>query len=875
MTIEELTMKFDERSIYNSSPNLIKLLISKDLPTAKEYLKTHLSTEYLPMLNQFGHYMLEAIIIHVLGLVFNCVRDLSVVRVSTLLEQLDSAVRDQARFMLIKAAGSGKVEGVVTSKAESDKDAVKFDSKGATKKGKVKVTRTHYAIGVHLVNFLVERGLIHLSSEVSFTEVPVVNKKGKGYIPINCYAMCNFDFSLLPIKLNLPMVCNPLPWNSTEESPTMLTDLSGGYLSGPTLDIYNRFRILTSRDLSHFYVTLKYSGYKRMCTILNSLQSQVFEINNKVLEFILQNRNRLVELGLLMPRNLAYVNLKEASDLLRFSYFSDKGVQNACSCHVLIKELVKRVQRARYEEFVIRLASAYDGYQFDLPAFMDFRGRIYRSGVLHFHERDLSRSLIVFAGQPKALNSQLAKTISQDLACAAAFKYKKFFNLDDAFKWYNEHQSLMLASDESLMKFAVQASDPFQFLAKILSKDIVSNYHKVPVTQDASASAYQIMSYLLLNQEMGRRTNLLPSSDGQIQDVYMCLQEELKKFLVTRLDANKYAVILSMLTRKLVKGLFMPLIYGKTVSSMAKDIMDHYGSLLSHKDSYGLAVLCYEFLSLKYPDIVNLLNLINLIGWFCSKLDKPVFYSIPYITTVQDYMRSKATDIWLYDRVSKKRRRVTLRVPTPDRDSRKTKVATCVNFIHQKDAYIAMKVVEELLLIQGAPVYTVHDNFITTALYARMVPEIYTGVFVNMGAPLRFINQFINRNLILPDFPFYMDLSDSPEEKASARKIEERLPKNPSNYVFHWVEDPIPGEDIRYFLDYLMPKDLSKTERIKWDRNISATVSCYEKYCNTVCGEAHFKMPSDGGKRHAEKWNEFKADLSRWGNLGCNYSVHY
>lgn len=282
---------------------------------------------------------------------------------------------------------------------------------------------------------------------MSFTEVPVVNKKGKGYIPINCYAMCNFDLSLLPIKLNLPMVCNPLPWNSTVESPTTLADLSGGYLSGPTLDIYNRFRILTSRDLSHFYVNLKYPGYERMCTILNSLQSQVFEINNKVFEFILQNRNRLVELGLLMPRNLAYVNLKEASDLLRFSYFSDKGIQNACSCNVLIKELVKRVQRARYEDIVITLASAYDGYQFYLPAFMDFRGRIYRSGILHFHERDLSRSLIVFAGKPKALNSQLAKTISQDLACAAAFKYKKFFNLDDALKWYNEHQSLMFASD--------------------------------------------------------------------------------------------------------------------------------------------------------------------------------------------------------------------------------------------------------------------------------------------------------------------------------------------------------------------------------------------------------------------------------------------
>lgn len=41
---------------------------------------------------------------------------------------------------------------------------------------------------------------------------------------------------------------------------------------------------------------------------------------------------------------------------------------------------------------VALLASAYEGYQFYLPSFIDFRGRIYRSGILHFHERDLARS---------------------------------------------------------------------------------------------------------------------------------------------------------------------------------------------------------------------------------------------------------------------------------------------------------------------------------------------------------------------------------------------------------------------------------------------------------------------------------------------------
>ena len=110
------------------------------------------------------------------------------------------------------------------------------------------------------------------------------------------------------------------------------------------------------------------------------------------------------------------------------------------------------MQQASYEDFLIRLASAYEGYQFYLPAFMDFRGRIYRSGVLHFHEGDLSKSLLLFSAdhpQPQAQNHlPEKKNLSQHLACAAAFKYPKFSNLDDALKWYNEHQTEMFTSDK-------------------------------------------------------------------------------------------------------------------------------------------------------------------------------------------------------------------------------------------------------------------------------------------------------------------------------------------------------------------------------------------------------------------------------------------
>ena len=84
---------------------------------------------------------------------------------------------------------------------------------------------------------------------------------------------------------------------------------------------------------------------------------------------------------------------------------------------------------------------------------MDFRGRIYRSGVLHFHERDLAKSVIWFSSD--AQSPELSKcedsSLKRDLLCAAALKYKKWKSLNKSYIWYIDHRHQMNESDNGLI----------------------------------------------------------------------------------------------------------------------------------------------------------------------------------------------------------------------------------------------------------------------------------------------------------------------------------------------------------------------------------------------------------------------------------------
>ncbi|GLU24484.1 hypothetical protein SLE2022_404150 [Rubroshorea leprosula] len=830
--IEDETMVFNEKNVYKSTPNIIRMLIRKNEECAKDYLRGRLLDKAdMELLSEFGQYTIEALIVHVLSMVFNSLENNSIIRVASLVEQLESSVRKQAA--LLKSSRCKKNFSMVTDKV--------YQVKKERKSSKLVMM---YPFGSSLVQFMEERELITLMSDMNGT-IPVKKSKGSYYLPSYLYAVCNFDISLLPIKLNLPMVCKPLDWRNVGMSaPRYLSDLSGGYLSEPTGEIYDRYRLLSTGDINHFYIDLgKDQNYMYLCDVMNKLQGQAFKINSYWLNYILENENHLVKLGLLMPRFLASMNIKEVNILLREFYMKDEVINKLCTFNELLHTLCKNIQRSRYENLVIKLAKAYDGYNFYLPAFLDFRGRIYRSGVLHFHERDLARSLILFADCKPIENFEINKFVA-----ATAYHYKSFPSVDEAIKWLNKN----IHEGNDLFVYAQEAKRPFQFLSNIICIPNLNVITSIPITQDASASAYQIMSYFLLDETIANRTNLIPSSDGKIKDVYSFILEELKEFMKGELENNLSTIVCNHLTRKLVKGIFMPIIYGKTLMSTASDLKDHLSHFLTHKECFNVASVCFKFWRTKYPGMECLIRLIRHIGWIASARDCPVFYKMPYLTTVQDYMIMEAINIWVYDRLHKKRRRVTLRVSSSKRDRRKTEISTFVNFIHQKDAYIAMRVVENMLLYIGAPIYTVHDNFITTAQYSNSLPTVYSYVIRNMGPPLSIINKFIYMNVIKP---IVKRESNGPTEGNLASMV-------------------IPKEMLHYYLKANIPEKLSKKMLATWEERISGILTSYENYTRNVCGDLKSPNPKNCWKAHEKKWDNFKSKLKVEGETPY-YCVHY
>lgn len=545
------------------------------------------------------------------------------------------------------------------------------------------------------------------------------------------------DVPSIPLASKLPMIVTPIPWGvgvedsypSKIDGVSSLPRLVGGYLNPATSDI--GFRLLTTKDASHYYAVFNTDRYEsRLCKTLSQLQSVGFMINKDMKEFIHNNMDSLVDAGMLMPTYLARVNISKLRRALQ--KFIDDNKYVSYKFTTLWSILDKRVQQARYEKYVMDLANMYEGYTLYFPAFIDFRGRIYRSGILHFHERDIVRSLICFE-EPKKVVSSNYEHAYRTLLEATAYHHKTFNNRKDAIAWSKETSNRLSRLDDkewvcSVIELSSKSKNPYQFISNImfLNRELFAErLHTIPISMDASASAYQIMSYFLVDHDLAMKTNLLPSSSDdkdEIRDLYTDLLIEFQSSMSHLIDDQELVdLVKNKLTRKLFKTVFMPLVYGKTEYSAKTDVFNLLDRTLTKQDANKLTKAMYQFWELKYPAIKNLMSLVNTVGWFRAKMDKPVRYQGEHITTIQDSIKFQTVTASIYNRELHKVHKISMEIPTNKRDSAKTKRSTFANYIHQKDASLACYVFDQAIS-KGIRLYSVHDCFIAPLAYAHELP---------------------------------------------------------------------------------------------------------------------------------------------------------
>lgn len=159
--------------MFKTAANLIKILVRSNGVSAKDYLREKLvKEEDKLLLSEFGQYTIEALVVHVLGMVFSQPDSNPIVRVATLIDQLESSVRTQAS--LLKSRRSQKPYSNVTNEVSHDGNPV-----NVRKRSKKEMT---HPFGTCLVQFMVERKMINLMSDPKGS-VRVKKKENSYFLP--------------------------------------------------------------------------------------------------------------------------------------------------------------------------------------------------------------------------------------------------------------------------------------------------------------------------------------------------------------------------------------------------------------------------------------------------------------------------------------------------------------------------------------------------------------------------------------------------------------------------------------------------------------------------------------------------------------------
>lgn len=265
------------------------------------------------MLSLFGHHTIEALLIYIMSRLF---WDENSVPLASFVEHIEKEVRNHAEMVLATQTHGGKKKFTKTADA-----------------------RLRYPFGTALVEYLVERNQLKIVTKEGISS----KRKSQSFYKVkSLHVESLINQSNLPVHINLPMVHPPVDWSYSLRDKTWLniTDLYGGYLIALSNEVYERCRILSSRNVNqltiYFGKTIDETAINKaniVCNLMNQLQCQPFKINESFLFNLTQAAPLYAVKGIIKPRFLNYLNMNDErlNKLLRECYFNNKDIQDICN----------------------------------------------------------------------------------------------------------------------------------------------------------------------------------------------------------------------------------------------------------------------------------------------------------------------------------------------------------------------------------------------------------------------------------------------------------------------------------------------------------------------------------------------------------------
>jgi DNA-directed RNA polymerase len=263
------------------------------------------------------------------------------------------------------------------------------------------------------------------------------------------------------------------------------------------------------------------------------------------------------------------------------------------------------------------------------------------------------------------------------------------------------------------------------------------------------------LAFLTCDWELAEATNLISTNQfvDQIQDLYTSLGLKLLDYIDKRrikcpIDPKIFC------TRKIMKIAFMPLVYGKTRLALAQDLYTtHLHPAISLSEAKQIAKIIYDFGDEHFHLQKLVQGLFSNMASFSANIDNRVLLINPNLLISQDYRVHDEVKVCIFNPATKRKKTtITLRIRTEERNPRKAAAAITANAIHALNAFVCLTVVKLFKeLFPEAPIYTIHDCFVTSPLYVDSIGPLYIKAFLRLGSPIAIINQILLQNIAPTD----------------------------------------------------------------------------------------------------------------------------